>query len=818
MAVYKNIILSNTAESLDYKSPSSRGPKLKYPKRDRTSHARRIEDKLNHICEQNALNKANAIRSKTGLYLEFFGACGFDLKTKSLENRNKGISLLNIHYDDETHITRATVYIPEGSESYFLKKVREYGEKNTRSNKPVNEELVSSIDDVQFAVINSFWTGKKNDMPRKEQKWCEVWFRIPSSRKVNPKEDEADIQVTQKCSELGIRIKKEKIVFPERLVKLLFVSEEDLKNLICSCEYIAEIRPADEPTSFFTSSSSREGKDWAEDLLGRTEFKPDGTCICLLDRGLNRHMLLKPAVKDEYIQSVRPEWKSYDDDHGTEMAGVALYNDLKSCLIENVNLGISHEIESVKIMPPTSINPVELYGDLTQQAVNIAEIANPQGKRVICMAITDGAANTLDGSPTSWSGAVDNITSGANEDGIKRLFIISAGNVSLNEMMDNGYPNANILHSVENPGQAWNAITVGAYSGMIEIQDRRFHGFHAISKQDELSPFSSTSAMWKKSWPVKPEVLFMGGNVATNGNDYTECDDLSLLTTSRNEFKEFSSINATSAATAQAAWFAARLISEYPKLWPETIRALMIHSASWTHDMKARFCSEDTKLSGRNNLLRACGYGIPDLEKAIMCCNNSVNMIIEGELQPYHKDSMKEMHIHKVPWPKELLLSLGSTPVTLRVTLSYFIEPGPGEIGWKDKYRYASCGLRFDVINKNETPDDFKKRINVQMRSGENDKGDGSSGSSRWYLGPKNRDVGSIHSDIMLNVNASDLCECGYVAVYPVIGWWRKRHYLGRSDCMQRYSLVVSLSTPSEKVDLYTAIQTEIGNAVQIQV
>ena len=52
-------------------------------------------------------------------------------------------------------------------------------------------------------------------------------------------------------------------------------------------------------------------------------------------------------------------------------------------------------------------------------------------------------------------------------------------------------------------------------------------------------------------------------------------------------------------------------------------------------------------------------------------------MIIEGNLQPFSKDKMTEMNIHKIPWPKELLLSLGNTPVTLRVTLSYFIEPGP---------------------------------------------------------------------------------------------------------------------------------------------
>ena len=105
-------------------------------------------------------------------------------------------------------------------------------------------------------------------------------------------------------------------------------------------------------------------------------------------------------------------------------------------------------------------------------------------------------------------------------------------------------------------------------------------------------------------------------------------------------------------------------------MWPETVRALMIHSASWTDEMKRQFCVEDSKTKGRRRLLRTCGYGIPDLEKAKQCFNNSVNMIIQGELQPYEKNGMHEMHIHTLPWPSEVLKSLGEVPVTLRVPLS----------------------------------------------------------------------------------------------------------------------------------------------------
>jgi len=244
----------------------------------------------------------------------------------------------------------------------------------------------------------------------------------------------------------------------------------------------------------------------------------------------------------------------------------------------------------------------------------------------------------------------------------------------------------------------------------------------------------------------------------------------------------------------------------------------MIHSATWTDKMRKQFCHEDTKTKGRRQLLRTCGYGIPNLQKAIQCMNNSVNLVIEGELQPFEKKSMKDMHLHKLPWPREQLRSLGEVPVTLKITLSYFIEPGPGEVGWKDKYRYPSCGLRFDVINTNETVDDFKKRVNYKMRGEDKkDKGEGTSGSERWYLGSDNRDVGSIHSDYY-EANAIDLYESNYVAIYPVVGWWRERSYLGKSDKPIRYSLVVSIFTPKVDVDLYTPIITEIKPVTELTI
>lgn len=817
----KNIFLEETITPLPYVSKRGRSNAV-YPTRNNPrAHADFISHKLEE-CKMQSLTQKQvaAIRYKEGVYLEFSGAPQYDLAIQKLENLQQGIRLLNVRQDGDT--TKATVYIPAGKEGYFLHRIQEYMAPREDGKPPANNDLIRSIEDVKLALLDSFWLGSPTSMPQNSPVWCEVWLRFERDCY-----DDAESDFLNCCHMLEIEVNPRHIIFPERIVRLVKATSTQLANIISACAYVAEMRCAPEMTNFFDGLPRNEQVEWADELLSRTTFHETQARVCVLDTGVSAgHKLLSPAIKDSNIQTVENSWGIVDHDgHGTEMAGIALYNDLKECLISHDAQHIFHKLESIKILPPPAHgeNPPDLYGAITERAVALAEIEEPGVSRAICMAVTSSMHNTLDGSPTSWSGAIDSITAGADGSGEKRLFFVSAGNVEPTEIAQSGFPNANTLHGIENPGQAWNALTVGAYTKDIAIDSDSLPGFSPVADAGDISPYSSTSVTWDNKWPVKPEILLDGGNIATNGEDYISCPDLSLLTTNRNPLiRTFSTIWGTSSATAQAAWMAAQLFAEYPNIWPETVRALLVHSARWTDCMRRRFCTDELKSRGRRNLLRTCGYGIPHLDKAIQCMNNSVNLIIQGELQPYRKHDgrtqMNEMHLHTIPWPNEVLQSLGETEVEMRVTLSYFIEPGPGEIGWRNRYRYPSCGLRFDVISPNETIEDFQKRINIKMRGDDlQDNGDGSSGSNRWYLGTTNRDVGSIHSDFIKDA-AVNLCNANIVAIYPIIGWWRERSYLGKFNNSIRYSLVISLSTPKTDVDLYTPIVSQIPTTVQTDI
>jgi hypothetical protein len=106
------------------------------------------------------------------------------------------------------------------------------------------------------------------------------------------------------------------------------------------------------------------------------------------------------------------------------------------------------------------------------------------------------------------------------------------------------------------------------------------------------------------------------------------------------------------------------------------------------------------------------------------------------------------MNLHSLPWPKDELEALQDTPVEMRVTLSYFIEPNPSARGVASKYHYPSHRLRFDVQRPlDASTDNFVARVNAAAQS--EDEGDPVNPSDpNWVLGELQRHRGSLHQDV----------------------------------------------------------------------
>jgi len=230
--------------------------------------------------------------------------------------------------------------------------------------------------------------------------------------------------------------------------------------------------------------------------------------------------------------------------------------------------------------------------------------------------------------------------------------------------------------------------------------------------------------------------------------------------------------------------------------------------------MNHRF-SAATGKKARAKLVRRYGYGVPSEPRVLRSASDSLTLVYQGMIRPYRKGRMREMHLHELPWPVEVLESLGDVPVQMRVTLSYFIEPNPTRRGWKRRYRYASHGLRYEVKAATESTTEFEKRLN-QLALAEDEGKPQTGDSSGWYLGEQARSRGSLHCDIW-DGSAADLAARGMIGIFPVSGWWKEQPNRDRSGDGCRYSLIVSIDTEAEQVDLWTPVANQVGVGVEIE-
>ncbi|MGV3520264.1 S8 family peptidase [Luteitalea sp.] len=501
------------------------------------------------------------------------------------------------------------------------------------------------------------------------------------------------------------------------------------------------------------------------------------------------------------------------------MAGLAAYGDLAGPLQTPQPVTLKHCVESVKILPPVGANPPELYGALTSQAVSRPEVTAPLRKRAFSLAVTSTDGRDR-GEPTSWSAAIDALASGRSfdpatqglvyldDDGFRRLFVVSAGNVTVQEL---AYLDRCDVEPVHDPAHAWNALTVGAFTEKGD-PGTGWEGWAPVGTPGDLSPFSTTSVPFQASWPIKPDVVFEGGNRAHDGHGNSEdaVSNLNLLTTHFRPAERLLTLTrATSAAGAQVARLCALILADYPDFAPETVRGLIVHSARWTPAMRAHLGGASGK-RGLASLLRRYGFGVPNQQRALRSAGDALTLIAEATIHPFAEGKMREMHVHSLPWPKEALEQLGATAVSLRVTLSYFVEPNPGRRGWKKRHRYASHGLRFDVKTAEETFDDFRKRLNEKALEDDDVRPSTAGDSSKWYLGEQTRNKGSLHSDIWVGT-AADLAARGAIGVYPVSGWWKDLPKRDRSAVGAAYSLIVSIETEAENTDIWTPVAQQIG-------
>ncbi|WP_075836364.1 MULTISPECIES: S8 family peptidase [unclassified Rhodococcus (in: high G+C Gram-positive bacteria)] len=813
---------------------------------DRAAHGRRLERELDA-----ALAPANEGDDPEGTFVTFVSFAGLELALKSLESQASGdqpeLVVVKEAQTSAGSIQMATVYIPDGKKEYFLTRLSAYVA-TLQENTVKHAALVEGIASIRRATIRELWTDPDRLFPAEdgERRWWEVWLRHRDGNELQRLNEQArQRELPTSASYLG---------FADRTVLLLQATVDELSGIFESIDDLAELRWPHDIASVLTEMPASEQADWVNELRGRVQAAgKDAPAVCVVDTGVqDGHPLLQHSLhaSDHFV--VDPTWKSAPVyGHGTEMAGLALYGDLHSAVMNSHDVHLRHRLESVKFLPDTGENNRDLYGAVTAKSVDRPEIESPRRSRAFMLAVTtlspprseddaDGGMNA--GKPTSWSAAVDALAFGRAIDDTAskltyldrteqlkpRLFIISAGNIRDIFPTDNHLDRCD-SEPVEDPAQAWNALTVGAFTDKADMggADPIFDGYTPLAPRGELAPTSRTSVGFEGSkWPFKPDVVAEGGNVAVSQDRLAAHtpESMAVLTTRLQglEQRAFTTTRDTSAATAQVAALAGQIMAEYPGLRPETVRALIVHSAQWTDVMNRRLDSAPNKAE-KIKLLRRYGMGVPSLSRALHSASDALTLIAEAKIRPFERDNgtaavgrSREMNLHELPWPKAQLEALGEVNVRLRVTLSYFVEPNPSNRGWAGRYAYPSHMLRFAVRRPEDNIDTFRMRVNARARA-DGEKPISLGTEPGWLFGANQQQShGSLHTDIWEGP-AANLASKEAIAVYPVAGWWKDRRAYDQSDLGVHYSLIVSIESPNVEVDLWTPVALQITPEIVIE-
>lgn len=828
--------IENFASGYDYKYP--RKLQIKFPtrQRNRSVHGNRLLGKLQSIRQQLNLSQQEelpeSIVRDDAIYVTFVSDWGYELRFEQL-NQNADrpdYQIVNIKQelnpDNENQFRyRVAVMLTKGGVSHFIKRVTEYLTETTKSGAPKANPLVANISNIQLATLEAFWSDSP-EIPFPEadaEIWWEVWFR-----KLGVTPDKMS-KVERNLELIGAQMGELQLEFPEHLVRLVKATPQQLSRSLMLLDNLAELRKPQELANFLgqRETSLTEKETWLEDFKQRVnnQVTTESVLICLLDSGVNnKHHLLSEFLPDSRLYSWNEAWGKYDGEreggHGTGMAGLSLYGDLSEALSGTEEIHIYHGLESFKIYNAQSPSTPELYGAIYLYACSSPIVDRPNPLRVFCLSVTNKHF-VFDGRPSSSSASVDRISFGSFLNPAQaQLMFVSGGNVRIDSSDE--FPDKNFLESIQDPGQAYNAITVGSYTRKGRIDLDSFPNRTPLAEYGGMAPSNSTSATWENQWPNKPDIVMEGGNLAKHNDEAEYFESLQLLTTDkRYRTQIFQPFRDTSAAVALASKMAAELRTAYPNYWPETIRALIIHSATWTEAMKRPY---NLSVEGhRRALLRSVGYGIPSLEKAMYSANHSLTLVAENEIVPYRKENSavryNQYHLYELPWPVDVLSEMvDSGDATLTVTLSYYIEPSPGNRQYASNFRYHSHELDFKLIKPTESPRDFQRRISAASSGTEENADDSVSTSSEdWTLRERIRSKGSVKKDF-ITVSGVELSRRNLLAIYPKNGWYRSRPKLDKVDTSVRYSLVVSIETENKEIDIYTPVMNAVQARVPIEV
>ncbi len=595
------------------------------------------------------------------------------------------------------------------------------------------------------------------------------------------------------------------------------------KNLFDGIKELKEINRIDRPPKpYFTSEML--SIPTGELKIGKSPSK-NATAIAILDSGiLSNHPLLENSTGDEIavstLSSGNIKDNKFQDDvgHGTKVAGIAVYGDLRQCITDKVFLPEAW-ILSAKVMYKT-----ENFSGESEATYDDAELLEHQLERAVhyfkkrhknCKIVNISFGDpykAMFGNQRQYALAtlIDELAYD-----LDMIFIISVGNLQNTLSLLDNYPQYLIDESKEvkliDPSSSVYALTIGSIVqeyGTFETGEvsKRDIAYSPANKKGYPSPFTRVGPGYKGM--IKPDLVEEGGNILISSVPSSAIRGGDLIVLNPDWLKEgrlFSEACGTSFAAPKVAHLTAKLCNQYPDASANLIKALMLASAEVPNDRPAplsniNFNSSDKELL---DLLKVYGHGKPNFQTASFSLSNHVVLKSENSI------ALNGIHLYYFYLSDDFLNVRGNRQLSVALAYNSPIR--------RNRIDYMGVNMEFHLFRNSditEVIDGYSSILKAGMDSDEED------------VVPTQLKINEIKLKPGVNLRKKGIHQKGIKAykVKPdidtnkplVLAVISQDRWVKNKDYKQNYAVVVTVKHQAE-INIYNQMRQRIAEKIRIR-
>jgi subtilisin family serine protease len=516
--------------------------------------------------------------------------------------------------------------------------------------------------------------------------------------------------------------------------------------------------------------------------------------IGIIDSGSIDHPFLTPGL----VESIGiPEALGTADvwGHGTKVAGIAAFGDVRECL-DRRTFGSAVRLISVKVVNDQGqFDDVETIPEQMQSAIRAL---HERGCRIINISLGDKNRIPYDGGRISpWASTLDTL---ARE--LDLVIVVSAGNSAgaerapwgaQAEQITQTYPHylVSAANRIVEPATAAIALTVGslAHANGLPAENVAGAELRPIASLNTPSPVTRSGPGANDS--IKPDLVDYGGtclfdgmkSAIVTGAEYASAGVLTL----RSDYLQglLTAATGTSMAAPRIAYKAALILRAFPAASANMIRSLLALSASVPAE-----AAECLQRIGPEAERLCLGYGVPDVRRALD--SEERRVVFLADRQELATD---QFALYRVPLPKDFQTTAGKRHI--RVSLAF--DPPVRHT----RLEYLGLRLNYHLI-RGMTPDTIFEHF--RHRTKDEGRFEDLMSTAKCPLVPSRdlRGTSTLQaSTVTMQRNVERYGDNYYLAVFA------ERRWAGEEITHQRFAVAVELQHEAE-INLYQALRVRV--------